>query len=341
MDIECLNRNLLELNLRIREAFSRASGLSKDQKKTCRWLAMKMPCPSIDLSTTQKELVAHLEVAVEYARNHKLGDQVVGWCMAAEEDDSFLEEPRPARMVIEPIMSEFLLECLPPPAKVLDVASGTGRFSRPLAAQGYEISLFDPAVPFLEAGLRKAETEGVEEKIQSLICGTFTDLVKLETASYELCLCLGSMLYAHPRERAEQILSHLARIASKAVVVEVASKYGLILQLGAEFDVSATAIQQILTTGVTPPAKPESCIVVYSCFSSTEFRKLAQNVGLNIQRLVGFGITETLELGVSSPISADEALKIETLLQNQEHQEQVIDSFPNLLALCTKHSYIL
>ena len=113
----------------------------------------------------------------------------------------------------------------------------------------------------------------------------------------------------------------------------MASKFGLILQLGAEFDVSANAIQQILTTGVTPPAKPENCQVIYSCFSSAEFHKVAQDVGLEIQRLVGFGITETLGLGASKPISVDEALKIETLLQDEE---QMIDSFPNLLALCIK-----
>ena len=332
MDIEYLNQELLELNLRIREAFSHASGFSKDQMKTCRFMAMKMPCPSIDLSTTQKELVANLEAAVEYAKNHNLGD-IVGWCMAAGEDGSLLEEPGPDRVVIEPIIAEFLREYLSPPAKVLDVASGTGRFSRSLAAQGYDIFLLDAAVPFMEVGLRKSETEGVRDKIQSLICGTFTDLGKIETSSYDLCLCLGSMLYAHPREQAEEILFHLARIASKAVVVEVVSKYGLILQLGAEFDVSASAIQQILTTGVTPPAKLENCQVIYRCFSSVEFRKVAQNVGLEIQRLIGFGIAETLELGASKPISVDEALKIETLLQDEE---QVIDSFPNLLALCIK-----
>ncbi len=339
MGIEYLNRSLLELNRRLREAFSHASKLSEDQMTTCRWLAMDMPCPSTDLLPLQKKLVAELEDAVEYARTRKLGNQVIAWCMAAAENSNILEEPRPERIVIEPIISEFLREHLPPPAKVLDVASGTGRFSRPLAARGYEISLFDPASSFLEAGLRKAEADGVGEQIQSLICGTFDDLGNLETSSYDLCLCTGSILYVDSRERAEQVLSELARIASKAVIVEVASKYGLILQLGAEFDVSADAIQQILTTGVTPPARPESCGVVYNCFSSTELREVAEDVGLKVQRLVGFGITEALALSTSRLIPIDEALKIETLLQDQEHQEQMINSFPNLLALCTKCEY--
>ena len=336
MDIEYLNRNLLELNFRLREAFSHASKLSEDQMTTCRWLAMDMPSPSTDLSPLQKRLVTELEDAVEYAGKRELGNQIVAWCMAAAENSSILEEPRPEGMVIEPIISEFLREYLPPPAKVLDVASGTGRFSRPLAARGYEISLFDPATSFLEAGLQKAEADGAGEQIHSLICGTFDDLRSLGTSSYDLCLCIGSMLYVDSRERAEQTLSELARIASKAVIVEVASKYGLILQLGAEFDVSAEAIQQILTTGVTPPAKPESCGVVYNCFSSTELRKVAEDMGLRVQRLVGFGITEALALNTSRPIPIDEALKIETLLQYQEHQEQIIDGFPDLLALCTK-----
>jgi len=335
MDIEYLNQELLELNLRIREAFSQASGLSKDQMTTCRWIAMNMPCSSGNLSTTQKDLVTSLEVAVEYSREHNL-EEVVGWCMAAAQDECLglhHEEREYDLMVTKPIISAFLREYLPPPARVIDVACGTGRFSLPLAAQGYDISLFDPAAPFLEMGLRKAETEGISRKVQSLICGTFTDLEKLETASHDACLCLRSILYAHPRKQAEQILYHLARIASKAVVVDVASKYGLILQLGVEFDVSANSIQQILNTGITTPAKPEHGRVVYSCFSATEFRRIAQDLGLRIHRLVGFGITETLELGTSKPIPVDEALKIESLLQNQE---QMLDSFPNLLALCIK-----
>ena len=338
VDMDYLNPNLLELNLRVREAFSRSCGLSKEQMGICRWVATGMAYPSVSLSTSQKELVAGLEGAVSYAREHKLGDQVAAWCMAAAEDACLLEDPGPDRTVIEPIISEFLREYLPPSAKVLDVASGTGRFSRPLAAQGYKIALYDPAIPFLEMGLRKALAEGAGEKIRSLICGTFADLAKLEASSYDLCLCVGSMLYVDSRERSEQTLYHLARIASKAVVVEVASKHGLILQLGAEFDVSANAIKQIFTTGVTPAARPESCGIVYSCFSSNEFREVAQNAGLNVQHLVGFGITETPGLGTSEPISAQEALKIEILMQSQEYQEQMIDSFPSLLALCTKYS---
>jgi len=336
MDIKYLNQNLLELNLRVREAFSHASGLAKEQMNACRWIAMNMPCPSSKLSAIQKELIARLEDAIEYAREYNL-ENVVGWCMVATQNEKLEldnEDANHDMIVIRPIISGFLDEHLPPPATVLDVASGTGRFSRPLAAQGYEISLFEPADSFLKLSFQKAESEGIERNIHSLTCGTFKDLAELETDSYDLCLCLRSLFYAHPREQAEQILFQLGRIASKVVVVDVISKYGIILQLGAEFDVSANAIRQILTTGNTPPAKPEHGRVIYSCFSSNELHKIAQTAELNIQRLVGFGITETLELGTPELISINEVMEIETLLQNQA---EMIDTFPNLLALCLKH----
>lgn len=168
---------------------------------------------------------------------------------------------------------------------------------------------------------------------RSASSGTFADLGKLGTGAYDLCICLRSLLYAQPRARAEAALCELGRAASKAVVADVASKHGMILQLGGQFEVSAGAIVEMLTTGTTPPAKPEHGRVVYSCFSSEELRRAAEKAGLTVQRVVGFGITETLEVGTSTPIAVDEGLRIERLLQAEEG---MLDSFPNLLALCTK-----
>ncbi|UCC67705.1 MAG: class I SAM-dependent methyltransferase [Armatimonadota bacterium] len=287
-----------------------------------------MPGSRTGLSAAQAELLARLEAAIEFARAEGL-DSVVGWCMAAAQG----EIPEGDLAPIIPIIAEFVRECAPAPARVLDVGAGTGSASLALAADGYELSLLDPAAVFLETAQKMAEEEGEAGSIRALICATFTDLEKLEPGSYDVCLCLRSLLYVHPRREAEEILLQLGRIAAKAVVVDVASKYGLVLQLGKEFDMSAQAVEQILTDGTTPAARPEHGGVVYSCFSSDELGEVARHAGLTVRRLVGYGITETLELGQAEPIPADEAQRIEALLQTEK---RMLDTFPSILALCTR-----
>ena len=336
MNITYLDHNLQDLNRSLRAAFARVGELSADRARSCRWLAMEMPCPATDLSTAEWELVADLKTAAESAQEHGLEKNAVGWCMVAAQEERFGwrgEGPERNLKTSGPIIAEFLRECAPPPADLLDVASWSGKCSRPLAAQGYRISLFDPTAASLQEGWRRAEAEGAGSQIRSLFCGTFADLEKLETASFDACICLGSLLYAHPRERAEELLAHLARIASSAVIVEVASKYGLVLQLGAEFDVSAATVRQILTTGTTPAARPEQGSVVYSCFSSSEFRQAAWNAGLKVERLVGLGIADSLQPDARGPISPAEAAGIEVLLRDEE---SIIDAFSSLLALCSQ-----
>jgi len=333
MKITYLNRELRHLNLKLREAFAGAGELARERIQMCRRLAMGLPCSETDLTASEDELIARLEGVIAYARSRGM-QQVVGWCMVAAQGESVGDSDYHYG-AIRPVITAFLAEYVPAPARVLDIASGTGCASLPLATQGYELSLLDPAEPFLQSARHAADRDSVGDQLRSLMCGTFADLGELETESQDVCLCLGSLLYARPREDAEEIFQQLSRVAAKAVIVDVASKHGLILQLGATFDVSAQAIEQILTTGTTPPGRPEHGGVVYSCFSSDELRETARQAGLTVRCLIGYGMRETLELGTSEPLPAGEALRIEALLQRED---QLLDSFPSLLALCTKAS---
>jgi len=335
MKIEYLNVELQELNDRLRSAFSNARALSEEEMRICRWRALEMPCPAVELSEAQKELLAGLKASIDYAREHGLGD-VIGWCMAGAQGIS-IEEPEKERDTVAPIIAEFLQLNAPVPAKILDVASWRGRSTLPLAAKGYDVSLMDLAAVTLETGFAQAQKEGVDGKVQSLLCGSFADLDKIETDSYDVCLCLGALPYVPSPQQAEQVISQLARIASKAVIVDVISKYGLIMQLGEEYDVSSEAVEQILTTGITPPERPEHGKSVISCFSSAEFKSAAERVGLNVERIVGFEIVESIMANVPGAVSAEEAFKIEKLLQSQE---EMIDCFPKLVGLFTRSGVV-
>ena len=51
-------------------------------------------------------------------------------------------------------------------AKILDAGGGTGVWSRKLAAVGYDVICYDLSEKMLEMGLKLAEEEGFEKKIE-------------------------------------------------------------------------------------------------------------------------------------------------------------------------------
>jgi SAM-dependent methyltransferase len=300
-------------------------------------MATGMPASDADLSAEQTRLLADLQEITHHAAKNRMDKNAVGWCLCAAQDEALcsLEDALGSKTdPAKPILSGFLAQHLPPHATILDVPSWTGRRTRHLASCGYQVSLFDPSAAALDAGLRQAEEEGIGGAIRSLTCGTFADLKEIPSSSYNACVCLGSLLYVHPREEAERVLSELGRIATDVVVVEASSKYGLLFQLaGQGFEVTPPTVQQIVTTGTTPPAKPENGNVIYSCFSSSELRRALFVAGLKVQRLVGLGIGETLTQGLPGSAPTETALEIEKMLRDKA---ELLDSSPNLLALCTR-----
>jgi hypothetical protein len=205
-------------------------------------------------------------------------------------------------------ITDFLTPRLPPEAHVLDAASGLGRLSLPLARKGYRITMLDAADAFLVGALRRAADEDVAARIESLICGTLADLEQLPDHSANACICLGALLYVQPPHEVRKVLGHLGRLASQAVIVDVASKHGAIRQLHEESNWSEDAERQILGTGVTPPEGPENGLTIYSCFSSEEFCHDLTEAGLEVEHLTGYGCSDT----------------------------DSVDDYPQLLAYCSK-----
>ena len=303
----------------------------------CRWLAIGIPASDENLSTVQVELLDNLRDIVSSGRKNGVDVDVSGWWLVAAQDEALcsLEEPLDGdNEEIDAVVSRFLREHLPPPATLLDVASWTGDRTRHLLSLGYQVSLLDPAAAALEAGYRQAENAGVGAAVRSLVCASFADLGKVASSSYDACVCLGSLLYAFPREQAERALEELARIAADVLVVEVQSKYGLLFNLAEEgLEVTAETVQQIVTTGTTPPARDEDGNCICTCFSSSELRQTLQAAGFEVRHLLGLGIGETLTRGLPVSESRQESVGIEAMLRDKM---EVLDSCPGLLALCTR-----
>ena len=327
--IEYLNSGLEQLNRELAAAFSAAGELSAEQMSACRWAVLDMPGAAETPNEAQKELVGRLEEAHQTARRRQL-DQIFGWCMVAaqaaavgridwgHQDDSALSA-----------MADFLHEVAPPPARVLDVAAGTGRCSLPMAAQGYDISLFDPTAGFLELA-------AANERPGALLCGTFADLPALPDDAYDACLCIGSIFYLPSPQHVEQAVGQLARIASNCVVFNVTSKLGTILQLGtddADCEFSPNDVEQFLDTGITPPAKPENGRVIYSCFSAAELRRVVEAAGMQLQQLVGIGPSAEELPDILTQLGPQQRTRINQLLTGDDAP---IDRAPRFLAICTK-----
>jgi SAM-dependent methyltransferase len=303
MDINYLNPHLKQLSSALEVSFRDAKGLSEDERRICRFSALGVPVPPGSLSPAQRELLASLRPAVEYAKANGLAD-ILGWCMVARDDG----ELGCSGAGIGRSITDFLTGRLAPEAGILDAACGLGALSLPLAKRGYRITMLDAADAFLEGALRRATGEGVSDRIESLLCGTLADLEKLPSNSANACICFGSLLYVQPPNDVRKALGHLGRIASQAVIVDVASKHGHIRQLHAESNWSEDAERQILRTGVTPPEGPENGSAIYSCFSSEEFCHALTEAGLEIEHLTGYGCCDA----------------------------DTVDDHPQLLAYCSK-----
>jgi SAM-dependent methyltransferase len=288
-------------------------------------------CPvAAHVSTSQRTLIDELGSAVDFARDKRL-EGVIGYCMAAAQGVGIGNGPSDIMTDIR----EFVVSHVPAPARVLDVAAGTGRRSIPLAKAGYSISLFEPASALMDVAYESAREQGAEHAVTELLCGTFEDLPRIRDASYDVTICIGSILYAHPWKAAKEAIVNLARITSSVAVIGVASKYGVLLQLGSEgAEVSAGSIRQFLSTNVTPPASAENGHVVYSCFTSAELCSVLKDCGLRAERLIGYGSPGILDEETANLLPESELRLIEQWRQAKD--QQTVELFPDILALCMK-----
>jgi len=334
VQIEYLNSGLEELNRELAAAFSGACELSAEQMSACRWAVLDMPGAADAPDGVQQELIGRLEAARQAARERGLG-QVFGWCMVGAQAAATGQWDHQDDCALSAV-TNFLREVVPTPASVLDVAAGTGHCSFPLAADGYNIALFDSAAGFLELAVKDADRQGLADRLDALLCGTFADLPALPDDAYDACLCIGSIFYLPSPHQVEQAVTQLARIASKSIVFDVTSKLGTIRQLGtddSDFDFSPSAAEEILSTGITPPGKPEHGREVYSCFSAAELRHLVEGAGMKLQQLVGYGSTANETSDILTRLPPQQRTHIDQLLTGDD---AALDRAPNLLALCTK-----
>jgi len=81
----------------------------------------------------------------------------------------------------------------PPPAKVLDLGGGPGRYAVALTKQGYAVTLVDLSKGCLDFARQKAAEAGVQ--IADYVHANATDLSRFESATYDVVLLMGPMYH--------------------------------------------------------------------------------------------------------------------------------------------------
>jgi ubiquinone/menaquinone biosynthesis C-methylase UbiE len=109
---------------------------------------------------------------------------------------------------------------------VFDGGAGVGRFTIPLAKMGLEVTHFDISEPMINKAKELAASEEVLDRIR-FIQGRLTDLSRFSDGEFDLVISFDAPVsYTYPRHR--EVLRELVRIARKAVIVSVSSRYGYV-----------------------------------------------------------------------------------------------------------------
>ncbi len=78
-----------------------------------------------------------------------------------------------------------------PPARVLDIGSGPGRYAIALAERGYSVTLFDLSGDSLDLARRKVQEADLTAQVEGYEQGSATDLSRFASESFDVVLVMG------------------------------------------------------------------------------------------------------------------------------------------------------
>jgi 2-polyprenyl-3-methyl-5-hydroxy-6-metoxy-1,4-benzoquinol methylase len=166
---------------------------------------------------------------------------------------------------------------LPKGSRILDAAGGIGRFSIPLAKEGYKVCLVDACKKNLEVAEKHAKNNGVLENIEHKLAD-IESMEMLQDKSFDAALAIEAICYCTSPERA---LSEIKRLVKPGgvIILSVENKIGSILGDG----IGQYGIEEILKKGKF--GQEGEFYTVY--YTEEEFRKMLESAGLEIRLLEG------------------------------------------------------
>lgn len=163
--------------------------------------------------------------------------------------------------------------------KILDVGAATGRYSVPLAEEGYDVT----AVELVKHNLARLKAKGSCVKAYQ---GNAMKLKRFEDESFDMVLVFGPMYHLHEKEEKEKALSEAKRVTKAGGVILVAyimNEYSVITYAFKEKHIKEGIEQGMLDATFHCTKKANE---LYSFVRTEDIKALNQEVGLKRLQIV-------------------------------------------------------
>lgn len=163
--------------------------------------------------------------------------------------------------------------------KILDVGAATGRYSIPLAEEGYDVT----AVELVKHNLARLKAKGSSVKAYQ---GNAMKLKRFEENSFDLVLVFGPMYHLHEKEEKQKALSEAKRVVRPGGVILVAyimNEYSVITYAFKERHIKEGIEQGMLDETFHCTKKAND---LYSFVRTEDIEALNQIVGLKRLQIV-------------------------------------------------------
>ena len=186
-----------------------------------------------------------------------------------------------------------------PPAKILDVGGGPGRYAIALTQRGYEVTLFDLSRACLELARKKAEEAGA--KLAGYEHGDARDLSRFEDESFDAVLLLGPLYHLLEEGDRRRAIREARRVLRPGELIFAAfiTRYGPIRRIAKHEPQrileDRERLEQLLTSGAVRPRPGGRFTDAYRSHPS-EVRPLMETEGFKTLDLIACeGVISLLE----------------------------------------------
>lgn len=141
------------------------------------------------------------------------------------------EEARRERLFLDDVIQKAHLEReiasrLGGVRTILDAGAGTGRFSIPLARQGFHVTHLDISQGMIDTARQLADDAGVLDRMH-FERARVGNLAQYKDGAFDLVICCDAPIsYTYPNH--VRTIAELTRVAARAIVISVSSRLGYV-----------------------------------------------------------------------------------------------------------------
>ena len=177
----------------------------------------------------------------------------------------------------------------PPPARILDVGSGPGRYAIRLKQRGYSVAIADVSRKCLQLAEEKAAREGV--RFDAVVCETATNLSVFPDGEFDAVLLMGPLYHLKLESERTKAVTEAMRVARPGGVLFSVhlSRYSVLRYAAkvrpAQLSTAPSFYDSILQKGVGELGNGflDTCY----CADPLEIQPFMEGLGLTTLDLVG------------------------------------------------------